>query len=113
MFFRNNLYIYGGSVKPFQVLELECRNQYFQRRTDLQFSFADGVCANNNELILLCFSSDNKRECWKSLYPVSNDKWWKWHNRVSHSSFRHKSVTISVSTGFIFVLLENIIYFNN
>ena len=96
--YKNQLYIYGGSLFPNQVLSFDCEEQslYSNKDSTLAFDFVNGACSSNNLEILLCFSSQDSQQCYTSYDPVPRD-WWQKFISIRKSKFQHKSIAISMS----------------
>ena len=103
---KGELFLYGGKYtsKKRLIYRFNVLNQKIEELSKLNFDFVDGVCASNNNLIFLCFASQDIRQCYKSLSPTP-DKWWHKFILAGKSSFAHKSADISMSSGEI-ILFE-------
>ena len=86
-----------GSSSANQVLTLNCDRMTFETCPSLPFDFTSGACSTNDNHIVLCFSKQSKKRCYKSMSPIP-EHWWQF-TLTRMSSFRHKSISISISAG--------------
>ena len=85
-------YFYGGSNHPNKIFKFGCDESEVLSR--IKFNFVGGTCASNNKHILLCFSDENKRLCYKSKSPLPK-QWWQWFTFVDFSYATHDSIALS------------------
>ena len=85
-----------GSDSPSQVLTLNCDQVTFEPRSPLPFDLTGAACSTNDDHIMLCFSKENKRRCYKSRSPIP-EHWWQF-TLTKMSNFEHYSTAISLST---------------
>ena len=92
---RDAFYFFGGSKSPNRISKFDCHKSEIYEN-NLKFNFTDGTCISNNEIVLLCFPTENKRLCYKSSYPSpSSKKWWQWFSYVKFSFTTHEAISIS------------------
>ena len=86
-----------GFDSPSQVLTLQCAGLVFETRSGLPFDFTNGACSTNDNHIMLCFSKQNYKRCYKSRSPTP-EQWWQF-TLTRMSNYEHKSTAISLSSG--------------
>ena len=89
---KDKLYFYGGSNHPNKVFKFGCDKSEILPR--IKFNFVSGLCASNNNYILLCFPVENKRLCYKSKSPLPKH-WWQWFTYVKFSYATHDAIALS------------------
>ena len=62
----------------------------------LPFDFTGGVCSTNDNRIMLCFSRQEKKRCYKSRSPIS-EHWWQF-TLTRESIFEHNFTAIALSS---------------
>ena len=87
---------FSGNDSPRQVLSLRCDGITFEKKSLLPFDFTDGVCATNDDHIMLCFSKQNKQGCYKSRSPVP--EYWRQFKLTTESIFEHNLTAIALSS---------------
>ena len=85
-----------GSDSSGQVLAFNCDELFFETRPRFSFEFTGGACSSNDYYIMLCFSKQNKRRCYKSVSPTP-EHWWQ-VTLTRMSNFEHDSTAISLSS---------------
>ena len=95
--YRDMLFVYGGKPQN-QVLSLTCDQKKLEQTGKLRFDFSGGACSSNNHLIMLCFSNNAKKKCYKSKYPVPKN-WCQWFTPTEESLFEHSMTDIALSSG--------------
>ena len=90
---KNSFFFYGGSRRPNQISKFDCHQSKVPENF-LKFNFTGGTCASNNENVLLCFPTENKRLCYKSINP-SPRIWWQWFTYVDFSYTTHNAISLS------------------
>ena len=90
---KDKLYFYGGSNHPNKVFKFDCDDSEIATKT-IKFNFVGGMCASNNNYLLLCFPNENNRLCYKSITPLP-DKWWQLYTYVELSYATHNSIALS------------------
>ena len=96
--YKDNLYFYGGSNHPNKIFKFGCDESEVPSR--IKFNFVGGTCASNNKHILLCFSDESKRLCYKSKSPLPK-QWWQWFTYVDFSYATHDSIALSSGNFFV------------
>ena len=91
--YNDELFFYGGLNHSRRIFKLNSDSSE-KPLSELKFDFVSGSCARNNDFVLLCFSVENKRLCYKSNSPVP-DKWWKWFTYVEFAYTTHDSISLS------------------
>ena len=87
---------YRGSGFPNQILTLNFDKFKFDTKALLPFNFTGGACSTNDYYIMLCFSNEHERRCYKSKSPIP-EHWW--HFTLTRKSlFDHNSTMISMSS---------------
>ena len=85
-----------GSHSPSQVLTLKCDGLSFETKTPLPFNFTGGACSANDNYLMLCFSKENNKLCYKSKSPIP-EYWWQF-TLTRESIFEHYSTAIALSS---------------
>ena len=85
-----------GYDSPSRILTLKCDGLTFQTISTLPFDFTGGVCSTNDDRIMMCFSKQNKKRCYKSKSPTP-EYWWQF-TLTSKSNYEHKSTAIALSS---------------
>ena len=101
---KDELFVYGSLQDTRQISKLEC-DQLVNKR-NLSFDFVGGRCATNNNYILLCFSKENERLCYKSKSPAPKD-WWEWFTYVDLAYASHDSIALSLGKRFDQIFKKN------
>ena len=88
--------IFCGHDSPRRVLTLKCDRLTFEVKPTLSFDFTGGACATNNNHIVLCFSKQDKKRCYKSRSPIP-EHWWQF-SLTRESIFEHNFTAIALSS---------------
>ena len=85
-----------GSDSPSQILSLNCDQMTFEARSPLPFHSTSAACSTNDDHIMLCFSKENKKRCYRSRSPTP-EHWWQF-TLTRMSNFEHNFTAISLSS---------------
>ena len=87
---------FSGYKFPRQVHALKCDGLTFEPKSTLPFDFTGGACSTNDDLIMLCFSEQEKQRCYKSRSPTL-EYWWQF-TLTNVSNFEHNFTPIALTS---------------
>ena len=95
--YRGMLFVYGGTPLN-QILSFTCDQKKLEHKGTLRFDFNEGSCASNNHLIMLCFTNNAKKKCYKSKYPVPKNSC-QWFTPTEESHYEHSMADVAMTSG--------------
>ena len=102
--YKDKLYFYGGASDSRFISLFDCDRSEISKRDQLKFDFVGGTCASNNNLIMLCFPTENRRLCYKSNSEYSR-AWWEWFTFLGLTYNSHDSFALSLGLN-LFISFE-------